>query len=136
MERTVRGARIVARALVEAETLTNIEVLTGGTDVHQVVLDTKRADVDATEALELLHGVSINANAMRIGHDARPRPFMSGLRLGTASLATRGFDDDAFGELGAILCDVLSTRSGARRDNLATRTAALASAFPGYVGAM
>ena len=134
MERTVRGARIVARALLEAEESTNIEVLTGGTDVHQIILDTKGADVDAVGALERLHRVSINANAMRIGHDARPFPLMSGLRLGTVSLATRGFDNDAFVELGAILCGALVTDDDRRCDGLAGRTAVLASEFPGYVG--
>jgi glycine hydroxymethyltransferase len=132
MQRTVDGARRVAETLASASAETYVGVRTGGTDVHQVILDTSIARFDAAEGLERLHAVGVNANAIRIPFDERPEPSSSGIRLGTAALATRGFDLEAFGELGDLLAEVLGPHFDDRREVLAARAASLIGRFPIY----
>lgn len=133
LAQTVSGARIVADVLHEAEARTHMQVVTGGTDVHQLLLNTAGAGRDAFEVMETLHAIGVHSNAMRIAFDKMPRPSASGLRLGTTSLATRGFDDDAFREIGAILADTLSGGLDTGKDELVVRTAALARSFPPFL---
>jgi glycine hydroxymethyltransferase len=132
MARTVAGARLVAERLVAASAATGVRVMTGGTDVHQVLLDTAGAPFDGSEGLERLHAIGVNANDIRIAHDARPLPAVSGIRLGTAGLATRGFDEEAFGELGALLAATLGPDFEQARGDLAAQAAELAGRFPIY----
>jgi glycine hydroxymethyltransferase len=133
MQRTVAGARRVAAALASAEPETGVRVLTGGTDVHQVLLDTAGAPFDGAGGMERLHAVGVNGNDIRIPHDARPEPAASGIRLGTAALATRGLDEDAFGELGELLAGVLGPAfEGEGREALAARAWDLIGRYPIY----
>lgn len=134
MARTLAGARRVAATLHAAEAETRMAVATGGTEVHQLLLDTSGAGLGGGEALEALHAVSVNANALPLAYDPRPGPEGSGLRLGTAALATRGFGEDAFAELAEVLVGALGPHRDRRRGELAGRTAELAAAFPVYPG--
>jgi glycine hydroxymethyltransferase len=131
MARTVAGARAIAAAFVEAEGETGIRVVTGGTDVHLLLLDTA-ASFDAAVGLERLHAVGVNANAMRIAYDPAPPGGRSGLRLGATSSATRGFDAAAFAELGEILVGALSAADQPPSADLSARAKALAAAYPIY----
>jgi glycine hydroxymethyltransferase len=132
IERTLRGARIIADLLHEASTDTKMQVLTGGTDVHLFALDTFEAGVTAGRALMWLHFLGITGNAMTIPFDRAKPPDSSGLRLGTALLATRGFKDEDFAELGDILVTRFSDLSGPTLVQLRERTQALSDRFPIY----
>jgi glycine hydroxymethyltransferase len=132
MKRTVAGARTICETLAAAEGSIRMNVMTGGTDTHQVLLDTAAAGLDANEALEWLHAISVTGNALRIAFDAQPPPGCSGLRLGTTSLATRGFDAEAFVELGAVLAAALGPQRERRHSELVGRVGALIKAFPIY----
>jgi glycine hydroxymethyltransferase len=131
MARTVAGARAIAAAFVEAEGESGIRVVTGGTDVHLLLLDTSHS-FDAAVGLERLHAIGVNANAIRIAYDPAPAGGRSGLRLGATSSATRGFDQAAFAELGEILVGALSGGDRPPGADLASRAKALAAAYPIY----
>ena len=131
MARTIAGARSIAAAFVAAEEETGIHVVTGGTDVHLVLLDTSKR-FDARVGLERLHAVGVNANAMRIAYDPAPDDGCSGLRLGATSSATRGFDTAAFAELGEVLIGALSGVDEPPSAKLSARAKALAAAYPIY----
>ncbi len=134
MERTLAGASLVASRLQEAAGETQVAVVTGGTEVHQFLLDVSGTGRDATEVMGWLHALSVNANPMAIAYDPRPAPGMSGLRLGTTSLATRGFREADFAELAEVLVAGLGPERERRRPELAGRTRALAEAHPVYPG--
>jgi glycine hydroxymethyltransferase len=131
MARTLEGARSIAAAFVEAEEEIGIHVVTGGTDVHLVLLDTSKR-FDARVGLERLHEHGVNANAMRIAYDLAPGDGCSGLRLGATSCATRGFDAAAFAELGEILVSALSGDDRQPSAAILARARALAAAYPIY----
>jgi glycine hydroxymethyltransferase len=131
MERTVRGAQTVAGILAEAEGSLGATVVTGGTDVHQFLVDLAPSGREAWRQLDLLNKLGISANAIRLAFDPQAEPAASGLRFGTAALAGRGFGDTEFEQVGRILVDALAPAGGAIGDVLA-RVQALTSAFPLY----
>ena len=133
MARTVAGARAIAAAFqTDGALQSGIGVVTGGTDVHLALLDTG-AVFDANVALERLHAVGINANAMRIAYDRAADGGCSGLRLGATSCATRGFGQAEFAELGEILVGTLGDEHIANVTELHERARVLAAAHPPYL---
>ncbi|HET7477163.1 MAG TPA: serine hydroxymethyltransferase, partial [Dermatophilaceae bacterium] len=95
--RTVEGARILATRLIQRDVAdAGVKVLTGGTDVHLVLVDLVESSLDGKQAEDRLHGIGITVNRNAVPHDPRPPMVTSGLRIGTPALATRGFDTDAF----------------------------------------
>ena len=69
-------------------------VLTGGTDVHLVLVDLRDSELDGQQAEDRLHEIGITVNRNAVPFDPRPPMVTSGLRIGTPALATRGFDAD------------------------------------------
>ena len=70
-----------------------ISVLTGGTDVHLVLVDLRDSELDGQQAEDRLHRIGITVNRNAVPFDPRPPMVSSGLRIGTPALATRGFGD-------------------------------------------
>ncbi len=132
MERTVRGAALIADMLNEARAETRMPVLTGGTDVHLFALDTSPREVTGQQALTWLHHLGITGNSMTIAYDPAAPPDCSGLRLGTALLASRGFQDEDFRELGDILVTRLADLRGSTLLALNERVKQLRDRFPIY----
>ena len=67
-----------------------VNVLTGGTDVHLVLVDLRDSDLDGQQAEDRLHEIGITVNRNAVPFDPRPPAVSSGLRVGTPALATRG----------------------------------------------
>ena len=95
-ERTLEGARILAERLCSAATspTAGISVVTGGTDVHLVLVDLRDSELDGQQAEDRLHRIGITVNRNAVPFDPRPPMVSSGLRIGTPALATRGFGDE------------------------------------------
>jgi glycine hydroxymethyltransferase len=132
MERTVEGARTMAQVLVEAEHRTRATVVTGGTDVHQLLVDLAPSGREAWATLRRLNKIGISANAIALAYDPLDAPACSGLRFGATALASRGFGHEQFTEVGAILADALADGGEDRDGSLAGRVAELTGAMPLY----
>ena len=130
MARTLAGARTIAGRFARVSEESGIDVVTGGTDVHLVLLDVTRTTETAGELLDALHRVGVHANAMRIAFDPQPAPDCSGLRLGTAALATRGFGGPEFECLADCLVEAVGPDRHRAADRIAERLRALVAAFP------
>ncbi|MEY4396977.1 MAG: hypothetical protein RLZZ40_733 [Actinomycetota bacterium] len=131
--RTIRGAQILAERLTATDaTGAGLDVLTGGTDVHLILADLRNSEVNGQEAQDLLHEVGITVNRNAVPFDPRPPMVTSGVRIGTAALATRGFGETEFVEVADIIANTLMPNpdvAGSR-----ARVKALADAFPLYPG--
>jgi glycine hydroxymethyltransferase len=125
--RTVAGAQALA-----AELLGTVDVLTGGTDVHLVLVDLRDSALDGQQAEDRLDAIGITVNRNAVPFDPRPPMITSGLRIGTSALATRGLSVGDFEELGQIIAIALSPEYNARREELSERVAAIADAHPLY----
>ncbi|MEU2974761.1 serine hydroxymethyltransferase, partial [Nocardiopsis alba] len=106
--RTLAGARILAERLTRPDTTeAGVKVLSGGTDVHLVLVDLVNSPINGQEAEDLLDSVGITVNRNAVPNDPRPPMVTSGLRIGTPALATRGFDEDDFTEVADIIAETL-----------------------------
>lgn len=133
--RTLRGARLLAERLNRGDCESaGVRVLTGGTDVHLVLVDLTRSRLTGQEAEDLLHLLGITVNRNAVPFDPRPPMVTSGLRIGTPALATRGFGDPDFVEVADIIATALHTGdiSGGLCKELAERVRALADRHPLY----
>ena len=88
-----------------------VNVLTGGTDVHLVLVDLRDSELDGQQAEDRLHSVGITVNRNAVPFDPRPPMVTSGLRIGTPALATRGLQLDDFDEVGSIIARALQPDS-------------------------
>ena len=129
--RTLEGARIVAERLLEEDAAkAGVKVLTGGTDVHLVLVDLVDSELTGRDAEDLLHEIGITVNRNAVPNDPRPPMVTSGLRVGTPALATRGFQAEDFAEVADILA--LALQPGYDAAALRARTQALADRYPLY----
>lgn len=131
---TVQGAQILAQRLKESDVANEgITVLTGGTDVHLVMLDLRSSKLNGKAAEKRLSDIGITVNRNSVPFDPRPPMISSGLRVGTSTLAARGFGPADFEEVADIIARTLqSPLPTADMAGLRTRVAALALQHPVY----
>ncbi len=132
-QRTLDGARLIAERLTQADVAANgVQVLTGGTEVHLVLVDLRNAPINGQETEDLLHEVGITVNRNSVPNDPRPPMVTSGVRIGTPALATRGFGEAEFTEVADIIAHVLMPNPDVPA--LQARVRALTEAYPLYDG--
>jgi glycine hydroxymethyltransferase len=125
---TVANAKALAEELIAG----GVDVLTGGTDVHLVLVDLTRTGLDGKTAETRLEEVGITVNRNAIPFDERPPMNPSGLRIGTQALATRGLVEDDMREIARVICAALSERFELERESLLERARALMEQHPLY----
>ncbi len=105
------GAQILANAKAMAKAFLDrgVELITGGTDNHMLVVNTdKTFKINGTTAEKLLDTVSITTNKQIIPDDPNPPLRPSGIRIGTPAATTRGMKEDDMGRLAGWMADVLA----------------------------
>ena len=138
--RTIEGAAILAERLrADDARAAGIRLVTGGTDVHLVLVDLREAPLDGQQAEDLLHDAGITVNRNAVPFDPRPPHVTSGLRIGTPALASRGFGAEEFTEVADIIATALIAGASGTADDealagLRGRVRALTDAFPLYPG--
>ncbi|WP_276529565.1 serine hydroxymethyltransferase [Nanchangia anserum] len=133
--RTLEGAKIIAERLCADDVKdTGIRLLTGGTDVHLVMVDLRDSALNGQEGEDLLHAAGITINRNTVPFDPRPPAVGSGLRIGTPALATRGFGAEEFREVADIIATALVDACTGEADTqaLRERVSALTDRFALY----
>lgn len=137
-KRTIEGAAILADRLTQDDVKNaGISLVTGGTDVHLVLVDMRDSKLDGQQGEDLLHEVGITVNRNAVPFDPRPPRVTSGLRIGTPALATRGFGAEEFKEVSDVIATTLVQGAGdgdVDVEGLRARIKALTDAFPLYEG--
>jgi glycine hydroxymethyltransferase len=121
-----------AQALADDLIANGVEVLTGGTDVHLILVDLTPTGLDGKTAETRLEEVGITVNRNAIPFDERPPMNPSGLRIGTPALTTRGLVEDDMREIAQIIATALSDRFEAEKESLLERSRALMERYPLY----
>jgi len=127
-----RQIRANADALAAALEEGGLDVLTGGTDTHVLLVDLRRTAWSGKEAEERLAEVAITVNRNTVPFDERPPTVASGFRVGTPAMTMRGLDEDDFREVAAIICGALVADADVAA--LAARSAELLERRPLYPG--
>jgi glycine hydroxymethyltransferase len=109
-----------------------VPVLTGGTDVHLVLVDLTPTGLDGQTAEDRLKAVGITVNRNAIPFDPRPPMNPSGLRIGTPALTTRGLVEEDMTEIASVIATALSDEFESQKDALSERTKALMERYPLY----
>jgi glycine hydroxymethyltransferase len=125
---TIANARALAAGLEEA----GVPVLTGGTDVHLILVDLTPSGLDGKTAESRLEEVGITVNRNAIPFDERPPMNPSGLRIGTPALTTRGLLEDDMREIASVIATALSDDFDSEKASLSERTQALMDRYPLY----
>jgi glycine hydroxymethyltransferase len=121
-----------ADALAQALVAGGLDVLTGGTDTHLMLLDLRQSEFSGKDAQERLETVKVTTNRNTIPFDERPPMVASGVRLGTPAATMRGFDEDDFREVASIIVDALQPELDTA--GLIARVDALCAKRPLYPG--
>jgi glycine hydroxymethyltransferase len=125
---TVANAKAFAAGLEAG----GVPVITGGTDVHLVLVDLTPTGLDGQAGEDRLEEVGITVNRNAIPFDERPPMNPSGLRIGTPALTTRGMGEEEMTEIAEVIVSALGPDFESEKEALAGRTAALMDRFPLY----
>jgi glycine hydroxymethyltransferase len=106
--RTYAG-KVVINAKVLAETMIGggLDITSGGTDTHLMLVDLRRKGVTGRLAEQALGRAAITCNKNGIPFDPEKPAVTSGIRLGTPACTTRGFGTAEFKEVGELIIEVL-----------------------------
>jgi glycine hydroxymethyltransferase len=134
-QRTLDGAQIIAERLVAPDAkAAGVDLLTGGTDVHLVLVDLRESPLNGQQAQDLLESAGITVNRNAVPFDPRPPKVASGIRIGTPALASRGFGEAEFRVVADIIAQTLIDGASADVEALRARVRKLTEAFPLYPG--
>jgi glycine hydroxymethyltransferase len=130
---TVANARALAEALLGA----GVDLVSGGTDTHLVLVDLRRHRLTGKDAEAALERAGITVNKNTIPFDPE-KPFVtSGVRIGTPALTTRGMGEDEMRQIGRLIARVVGDPGGeATLAAVKAEARALAESFPLYENPM
>ncbi len=97
-----------------------VPVLTGGTDVHLVLVDLTPTGLDGQTGEDRLDAVGITVNRNAIPFDPRPPMNPSGLRIGTPALTTRGMGEEEMTEIAEVIVTALGPDFESSKEDLAS----------------
>jgi len=121
-----------AQVMSEVFTDRDVEMITGGTDNHLLLIDVVSSfDIGGDKAQETLEAVGVTLNKNAIPDDDRSPMDPAGIRVGTPAITTRGFDEMASKQLANLICDLLEDADNeALQQKVAEIVAELAEAHP------
>ncbi len=117
-----------ARALAEGLTDGGLNLVSGGTDNHLMLVDLRGTGTTGKELEELLDEVGVTCNKNMIPNDPEGPMVTSGVRLGTAAMTTRGMGEDEMREIAGIITATIRGETDGLRDRVSTLT----DAYPLY----
>ena len=120
----VDNCKALADGLLEG----GLDLVSGGTDNHLILVDLIEADTTGKELEETLESVCVTCNKNMVPNDPEPPTVTSGVRLGTAAMTTRGMGEAEMREIAEIIVKA----SRGELDGLRDRARALTEAFPLY----
>ena len=134
IKQVLKNAHVLSETLVEG----GLNIISGGTDTHLILVDLTAKNVTGSEAELNLEEAGITCNKNGIPNDPHPPKITSGIRLGTPAGTTRGFKEDEFKLVGKLILDVLNGMQGSPKErklineNIKSKVSALCAKFPIY----
>jgi glycine hydroxymethyltransferase len=123
-QKIVENSKAMAEGLLEE----GLNLVSGGTDNHLILVDLRGTDTTGKELEETLDSVGITCNKNMIPNDPEPPTVTSGVRLGTAAMTTRGMGEEEMREI----AEMIARAARGETDGLKDRVMALTEAYPLY----
>ena len=130
----VENARILARTLADG----GLDIVSGGTDTHLMLVDLRPKGLTGKIAEQGLERAGITCNKNAVPFDPEKPTVTSGIRLGSPAATTRGFGPAEFARVGGLILEVLDGLASGSNDNSAVeasvreRVFAMCGRFPIY----
>lgn len=130
-ENVVKNAKVLAETLVSE----GVNIVSGGTDNHLMLLDTRNLGITGKDAEKVLDSIGITVNKNAIPFDPTSPFVTSGIRIGTPAVTSRGMDEQAMVIIGRIIANVLKNpKDEAKLAEAAREVAELTDQYPIYPG--
>ena len=120
-----------ARAMADAILAGGLDLVSGGTDNHLMLVDLRPAGLTGKEMEHRLDEVYITANKNAIPNDPEKPTITSGIRLGTPAATSRGLTEEDFTLVGGLICDT-ALRFDTKAEEIRSRVVALTEKYPLY----
>ena len=127
INQVVKNAKALANGLIEE----GLDIVSGGTDNHLMLVDLRKADITGKDAEKLLDEVRITCNKNTIPFDPASPFVTSGIRLGTPAVTTRGMKEEDMREIAAIIAGTLKDFESFKEEAI-RRVDALTKKYPLY----
>ncbi|OZQ64945.1 serine hydroxymethyltransferase [Paenibacillus sp. VTT E-133280] len=128
-ENVVKNANVLAETLISE----GINIVSGGTDNHLMLLDTRNLNITGKDAEKVLDSIGITVNKNAIPFDPTSPFVTSGIRIGTPAVTSRGMDEQAMVVIGRIIANVLKNpKDEAKLAEAARQVADLTDQYPLY----
>ncbi len=128
-EQVIKNAKVLAEKLQE----NGLRIVSGRTENHLVLVDTKVFGLTGKQAEEALDKVGITTNKNTIPFETESPFVTSGLRMGTPAMTTRGFKEAEMEEVADIIIETLTKeKNGESLDGIHDKVVALTKKFPLY----
>ena len=127
--------QVIDNAKLMAETIMSrgIDVVSGGTENHIILVDLRSKNITGKDAEKALGSVNITANKNTVPNDPQSPFVTSGIRLGTPAVTTRGFKNKEIVDISNWICDiVLDMENEDLKKEIINKVAELCSRFPVY----
>lgn len=102
-ENVIKNAKALAKSLID----NGLELVSGGTDNHLMIIDLRKFDKTGKDISNILEKVNITANKNTVPDDPKSPFVTSGVRLGTPAVTTRGFKEEDMKIIGEIIAETI-----------------------------
>lgn len=127
IDRVVRNCKVLAEELVKYD----FKLVSNGSDNHLILIDLNNKDITGKDAEKRLDSIGITVNKNTVPNETKSPFVTSGIRIGTAAVTTRGFDEEDMKEVAALINDAIENKDE-DLSSLKNRVKALCSKHPLY----
>ena len=121
IQQVKKNASILGEVLMS----NGIDIVTGGTDSHMVLVDLRSKNVTGKDAEESLERAGMTCNKNGVANDPNPPTITSGIRLGSPAATTRGFKEAEFKFIGEKISTIINALSSSNADISMTESSIL-----------
>lgn len=127
IDRVVKNCKVLAEELVKYD----FKLVSNGSDNHLILVDLNNKDITGKDAEKLLDSIGITVNKNTVPNETKSPFVTSGVRIGTAAVTTRGFDEEDMKEVAALINDAIENKTE-DLSSLKDRVKTLCSKHPLY----
>ena len=121
IQQVKKNASVLGEVLIS----NGIDIVTGGTDSHMVLVDLRSKNVTGKDAEESLERAGMTCNKNGVANDPNPPTITSGIRLGSPAATTRGFKEEEFEFIGEKISTIINALSSSNSDISMTESSIL-----------